>query len=212
MGRKLVCLLVLLTGLTASVAAQERLPLPTPDKMTAEQKEAAQLFIKERGEDVTHFGPFVPIMRSPVVAMRGRSLGDYLRFHSAVPSKLREFTIMLSARMFSQQYEWNFHYPIALKAGVSESVLESVRIGARPAGMPSDVETVYEFLDELHRNRSVSDPTYAKTLNLLGDKGLIDLICLDGYFMMIGEIANVDRAPLQKDSTATILPRIPDNR
>jgi 4-carboxymuconolactone decarboxylase len=212
MSHKYVCLFVLIASLTAPVLAQERLPLPAPDKMTPEQKKAAQLFIQERGEDVTHFGPFVPILRSPEVAMRGRALGDYLRFHSAVPSKLREFTIMLSARLFSQQYEWNFHYPIALKEGVSTSVLEAVRIGARPAGMSSDLETVYEFLDELHRNRSVSDPTYDKTLNLLGDKGLIDLICLDGYFMMIGEIANVDRAPLQKDSKATILPRIPDNR
>jgi 4-carboxymuconolactone decarboxylase len=212
MSHKYVRLFILIASLTAPVLAQERLPLPAPDKMTPEQKKAAQLFIQERGEDVTHFGPFVPIMRSPEVAMRGRALGDYLRFHSAVPSKLREFTIMLSARMFSQQYEWNFHYPIALKEGVSESVLEAVRIGARPTGMSNDLETVYDFLDELHRNRSVSDPTYAKTLNLLGDKGLIDLICLDGYFLMIGEIANVDRAPLQKDSKATILPRIPDNR
>ena len=168
MSHKYVCLFVLIACLTAPVLAQERLPLPAPDKMTPEQKKAAQMFIQERGEDVTHFGPFVPIMRSPEVATRGRALGDYLRFHSAVPSKLREFTIMLSARLFSQQYEWNFHYPIALKEGVSASVLEAVRIGARPAGMSSDLETVYEFLDELHRNRSVSDPTYAKTLNLLG--------------------------------------------
>jgi 4-carboxymuconolactone decarboxylase len=74
--------------------------------------------------------------------------------------------------------------------------------------MSSDVETVYDFLSELHRNQSVSDAVYAKTLSLLGDKGLIDLVCLDGYFMMIAEVANVDRLPLPNGAKSglTILP------
>jgi 4-carboxymuconolactone decarboxylase len=208
MTKKYIGLFVLMIGLAAPVIAQERLPMVSADKMTEDQKKAAQLFVSERGEPVTNFGPYVPIMRSPEIAMRARLLGDYLRFHSAISSKLREFTIMLSARQFTQQYEWNYHYPLALKAGVSADVLAAVANGARPTGMSSDEETVYDFLSELHRNQSVSDAVYAKTFSLLGDKGLIDLVCLDGYFMMIAEVANVDRLPLPKGAKPglTILP------
>src|SRR5947208_5522082 len=92
------------------VRAQQRLPTIPPEQYTAEQKKAAEEFLA--AHKVPVFGPFEPMMHSPEVMSIARSTGDYLRYHSAVGNTLSELVILVTAREWSQDYEWFVHQPI----------------------------------------------------------------------------------------------------
>src|SRR5689334_22071381 len=106
----------------AAVPADRMPPIPA-DKLTPEQKKASDDFAAERKTPV--FGPFVPLLRSPEVMLRAKAMGDYLRYKSVLPAALNEFAILLTARHWSQGYEWAVHQPIAVKAGLKAEIMRS---------------------------------------------------------------------------------------
>jgi 4-carboxymuconolactone decarboxylase len=132
-----------------SVLAQQRLPTIPPDQYTAEQKKAADEFLVARKVPV--FGPFELMMHSPEVMNMARAMGDYLRYHSAIGNTLSELVVLITAREWSQDYEWYVHYPIALKAGVAKDIADAIADGRRPTGMSADEEIVYDFTTELQK-------------------------------------------------------------
>lgn len=187
-------LLAVVVTLAGLASAQDRMPPIPADKMTPEQKKAAEDFAAGRGTAV--FGPFVPLLRSPEVMLRAKAMGDYLRFKSVLPPKLNEFVILLTARQWTQPYEWDVHYPIALKAGLEPEVAKAVQEGRRPQNMAADEEIVYDVCDELYRNRSVSDPTYARALSRFGEQGVIDMLGVHGYYTFLAIVMNTTRTAL----------------
>ncbi len=189
-----------------SAMAQDRMPEIPADKLTEAQKKAAEEFAADRKMPV--FGPFVPLLRSPEVMLRTMRMGDYLRFTSSLPPKLNEFVILITARQWTQQYEWAFHHPIALKQGLEPEVAKALLEGRRPPGMSEDEDLVYQFLDELHRNQSVSDATYARAVNRFGEQGVIDMISVNGYYTFLAMVMNTTRTALRKGDKAE-LPEFP---
>ena len=149
--------------------AQDRMPPIPAEKQTPEQRKAAEAFRANRKQDV--FGPFVPLHRSPEVMLRAMAMGDYLRYRTVFPTRLNEFIILITARHFTQQYEWYVHYPIALKEGLSRDIADAIADGRRPSGMSPDEELIHDFCTELLRNHSVSDPTYARAVARFGRAG-----------------------------------------
>jgi 4-carboxymuconolactone decarboxylase len=181
--------------LVASFAsAQDRMPPIPPETLTEAQRAAVSEFVAARGEAIS--GPFVPLLRSPEVLSRARGMSDYLRFKSVLPPRLRELVILLTARQWTQQYEWNAHYPLAVKAGLNPAILKAIAEGRRPEAMAQDEQTVYEFCGELQRNQSVSDQTYARMVALWGEQGVIDAVGLAGYYTLIAMVLNTARTPL----------------
>jgi len=183
------------------IQAQDRMPPIPADKQTPEQKKALELLAGTRGSVSTQ-GPFVPLLRSPELLNRLQSVGEYLRFKNAVPQKLVEMSILMTAGQLKQQYEWNVHYPLAIKAGLNAEVAAAIATGQRPDGMVADEAVTYDFVTELLRNRSVSDAAYAKFLARFGEQGIIDTTTLVGYYSTLALVLNVARSPAQVESTA----------
>ena len=126
-------------------------PIPA-DKLTDAQKKAIEEFKAARSVDIS--GPFVAMLRSPEVMTRARAMGDYLRFRSSLPPRLSEFVILLTARRWTQQYEWNAHAPLAIKGGLSASIVKAIADGRRPEGLAEDEEIVYALFDEIQKNQA----------------------------------------------------------
>jgi 4-carboxymuconolactone decarboxylase len=141
-------------------------------------------------------GPFNALLRSPVLVDRVQKLGEFLRFESSLPARLNEFAILITARHWNAQYEWFAHYPHALKGGLQPAVAAEVAQGKRPANMQEDEAIVYDFCTELHENKSVSDATYDAALKKFGERGVVDLIGVSGYYTLVSMVLNVDRQPL----------------
>ncbi len=176
------------------VLAQDRMPEIPADRQTEAQQKASEEFLAARKVPV--FGPFVPLLRSPQLMLNASNMGLYLRYNSVVPLKLSEFTILLTAREWSQQLEWQIHEPIARKAGLDPAIVEAVRDGRRPDAMGEDETLVYAFATELHRNRAVSDTTYARVVGKFGEQGAIDLAGINGYYTLLAMTLNMARTAL----------------
>jgi 4-carboxymuconolactone decarboxylase len=201
--RLAVFAVLLLSSFTTNASAQNRmLPIPA-DRMTEAQKKAAAEFEAARG---TLSGPWAVILRSPEMINRARSLSDYLRFNSSLPPRLSEFVILITAREWTQQYEWNAHHPLAMKGGLNPEIAKAVAEGRRPEKMADDEAALYDFCIELNRHRSVSDATYARALAKFGEQGVVDAIGLSGWYTLVAMMLNTARTPLPADAAPALTP------
>ena len=171
----------------------ERLPLPAADAMTEAQRAAAQALTNGPRKGV--FGPFVPLLHSPVLMERIGVLGEYLRFESALDARVRELVTCAVARELGNQFEWIVHAPAAIKAGVAAEAIEALRLGRRAAPLADDEQVALDLALELLRHDGVSEPTYAAAEARFGRQGVVDLSALVGYFAMVCWIMNVAHTP-----------------
>jgi ABC-type molybdate transport system substrate-binding protein/alkylhydroperoxidase family enzyme len=181
-------------GLEPAGAPGARFKPLAPDEMTDAQRKVYEAIAGGPRGGVR--GPFNPLLRSPELADRAQKLGEYLRFNSSMPPRLNELAILITARYWTSQYEWHAHSALALKAGLSPSIVEDVSKGKRPAGLTEDEAAVYDFCTELHRDKAVSDAAYATLVKRFGERGAVDLIGVSGYYTMVSMVLNVDRHPL----------------
>ena len=189
-----------------AAVAEDRLPTIPPASYTEAQKKAAEDFLAARKVPV--FGPFEPLMHSPEVMSQARAMGDYLRYKSGIGNTLSEFVILITAREWTQDYEWFVHAPIAAKAGIKPELIEAIRDGRRPVGMTGDEEIVYNFSTELHRNHRVSDATFARADQRFGKAAVVDLVGINSYYTLLAMHLNVARYHMPADGTP--LPRFPE--
>ena len=200
---RLATAVLFLLALTTGARAQERMaPIPK-DKMSDAQKKAAAEFEAARG---TLTGPWQVMLRSPDMINRARALSDYLRFKSSLPPRLSELVILITAREWAQQYEWNAHHPLALKGGLDPAIAKAVGEGRRPEKMAEDEAILYDFCMELQRNRSVSDATYARAVGKFGEQGVVDAIGLSGWYTLVAMVLNTARTPLPDGAAPAIAP------
>jgi 4-carboxymuconolactone decarboxylase len=196
--------LLLAVGWPMTAAAQDRLPPIPAEKMTPEQRRAAEEFRAARMAEVS--GPFMPLLRSPEVMNRARAMGDYLRFKSVFPPRLSELAILITARHWTQNYEWDAHYQLALKGGLRDDIARAVADGRRPERMGEDEETLYNFCTELHQNKSVSDATYARMVTAFGEQGVVDAIGISGYYTLLAMVLNTARTPVPAGRAPALAP------
>jgi len=180
--------------LTSPLGAQERMPPIPADKLDPAQTKAAEAFAEGRGYQVR--GPFVPLIRSPEVMLRAKAMGDYLRFKSTLPRRVNEMVILITAREWTQQYEWNAHQPEAIKAGLRREIADAIADGSRPAGMAEDEEAAYDLALEILRLKRVGDATYRHAVTKFGEQGVIDLLGVVGYYNFLAIVMNATRTAL----------------
>ena len=171
----------------------DRMPPLAEETMSEEQKSAAaELAAGPRGGVR---GPFIALLRSPELMRRLQKVGEYLRYHSALERRLGEFAMLIVARRLTQQFEWQVHYPLAIEAGLAKETADVLAGGSRPRTMREDEATVYDFCSELLHAHGVAEDTYGRALALLGERGVVDLVGLIGYFMTVSLALNVAHTP-----------------
>ena len=181
-------------------------PLPESEMSEAQLKAAREFASGPRGR-VNPNGPNFALLRSPQLMERSQKVGEYLRYNSSIPTRLNEFAILITARQWNAQMEWFAHHPLAIKAGLSPEVAADLAQGRRPAGMKDDEAAVYQFCKEIHDNKEVSDATYKAVVEKFGERGVMDLIGLTGYYTMLAMVLNVTRMALP-DGASPPLPAL----
>jgi len=167
-------------------------PLDAASMTAAQRAAAAELAAGPRGGVK---GPFIALLRSPELMQRLQKVGEYLRFGSSLEPRISELVMLLVARQWTQQFEWAVHVPLALEAGVKRETLESLAAGRRPLAMAPDEAIAYDFCVELTANRGVSDATYRMAVAQFGERGLLDMLGVVGYFTTVSMVLNVARTP-----------------
>jgi 4-carboxymuconolactone decarboxylase len=185
----------------------DRMPPLARESMDDTQRAAADELIAGPRKGVK--GPFIALLRSPRLLAPLQKAGEYLRFDSALPRRVSEFATLVVSRQWTQQFEWFTHVPLAIDEGTSAETIEALRIGRRPPAMSIDEALVYDFIVELTTHRGVADETFAACIERFGERGLIDLVGLVGYFTMISMVLNVARTPPAEVPGVAALPESP---
>jgi 4-carboxymuconolactone decarboxylase len=138
-------------------------------------------------------GPFNAWLRSPVLADRLQKVGEYVRFDTSLDKRLNEMAILMTAQHWGSQYEWYAHAQLAIKAGLDPAIVTALGAGKKPDNMKDDEVVVWEFTTQLRRDRNVDDAIYDKALERFGERGIMDLIAVNGYYDVVSMTLNVAR-------------------
>src|SRR6187200_147934 len=155
----------------------------TYQSMNPAQKKMFENLIS--GERRGAAGPFNVLLRSPEMGDLAQQFGASMRFHSSIPPKLNELAIIITARHWTSQYEWYAHRRAAQNAGLCQSIIDAVAAGTRPASMAADERAVYDFMSELLATKQVSDATFKAAKDTFGERGVVDLIGVSGYYQLV---------------------------
>jgi len=171
-----------------------RVSILAEDKLTPAQRALLDSIRSgPRGGSTTIRGPFAVFLHAPAFGELAQQLGGHCRFKTAVAPRLSEFAILVTAKLWRAQYEWFAHVPQAERAGVKTETIRDLHKGRVPKSAPKDERAIYDFVQELYKTRRVSDKTYARVRDLLGEPATVEFVGILGYYVLISMILNVFR-------------------
>jgi 4-carboxymuconolactone decarboxylase len=218
MKSKLLCAGVIALLVIGAALAQNATPPASPalqlrgdrfkpltyDQLTPPQKAMVAHILT--GPRASMDGPYNVLLRSPEMGDLAQQFGASMRYHSSLPPKLNEFAILITARTWTAQHAWIAHHRAALQAGLSAAICDAVANGKRPPSMQPDEEAIYNFTTELLNTKQVSDATFAAVKDKLGERGVVDLVGVVGYYQLVSMLLNVDRYPVAPGLTPELKP------
>jgi 4-carboxymuconolactone decarboxylase len=174
-----------------------RLPALTEDKLDEAQRALlSSMRAGPRGDRVKLGGPFGVYMHAPQYGELTQQLGAFLRFKTSLEPRLSEFAILCTARLWRAQYEWHAHAPVAEKAGVKAEAIADLKAGRTPKKVAKDERAIFDFVQEIYKKRRVSERNYNRVQGFLGDRGMVELAGILGYYAGVSMILNVFNVPL----------------
>ena len=194
MKRRTACALLAALSATFAIdsmaadppAGEKRFPQLTPEQLSEQQKPLGEQILKV--SSVGLGGPYNPMLRSPVLGQRMFDLLYYLRWNTSVPLRLNEFAILIIGRQWRSQVEWFAHAPLAIKSGLSAEIVAELKTNKRPSNMKPDEAIVYDFVTELTTKHAVSDETFKRAKEILGEQQVVDLTAVAGTYVTVAMI------------------------
>ncbi|CAB3827376.1 MULTISPECIES: carboxymuconolactone decarboxylase family protein [Achromobacter] len=175
-----------------------RIPLPTPDTMTDDQKRVYEKIVSgPRGRLV---GPLRAALHSPELAERWQALGALLRFGTSLAPRVSELAIVVTARRWNSQIEWHIHAQAARAAGISDAVLDAIRARETPVFDNPDDAVVYEFARQIQETGEVDPDLYAQAVARWDAVGVVELTAVIGYYTMVSMTLNAHEIPMPDDA------------
>ena len=172
----------------------DRYAPPPAGELTQEQQRVADAISGGLRGEIP--GPLAMWLLRPEFADRAQRLGEYARYRTRLPPSLSEIAILAVARYWGSEFEWHAHKQIAIDAGVSPDMIESIRTHQVPDWETSEQATVHEFSKTLLESQRVSDDLFERAIAVLGQEGVVDLIGILGYYSLISMTINVFDVPL----------------
>lgn len=175
-----------------------RIPLPTPDTMTDDQKRVYEKIVSgPRGRLV---GPLRAALHSPELAERWQALGALLRFGTSLAPRVSELAIVVTARRWNSQIEWHIHAQAARAAGISDAVLDAIQARETPVFDNAGDAVVYEFARQIQETGQVDPDLYAQAVARWDAVGVVELTAVIGYYTMVSMTLNAHEIPMPDDA------------
>ena len=177
-------------------ASGARLPYPTRADLGEAGARVAAIFARNPAPETPVSGPLAFAAYNPAVATALLDLHDGAVTQGTLDAHARELAIMVACRETNYTLEWNAHERSALTAGVEASVIDVVKTDKALTGLSEQDATVIRFGRELLRDRSMSSETFAKSVELFGERGTMDLVAVMMTYAVSGFYAiAVDEHP-----------------
>ena len=176
------------------------------EDLTSEQKEIHDAIINgPRGHVV---GPLRVWLNNPGLARSAQTVGAYARYGTCLSKGLSELAIIVTGRVWSSAFEWEHHAPLAIEGGIDPKHVETISLGKKPIFENPEQNAVFDFAAEANILKNVSDNTYKRLVDLLGENAAIDIVGICGYYSLISMTLNVFEVP--NDTDKWPLPEVKD--
>ena len=127
-------------------------------------------------------GPFNAMLYAPDVGHALQELGTAIRFRTHLAARIRETAILVVAWAWDSGYERSSHEPIGREAGLTEPEIEALRAGADPGFTDEQERVAYSVVRALTGPADLDDQQYAAAVAVLGERALVELSTLVGYY------------------------------
>jgi 4-carboxymuconolactone decarboxylase len=176
------------------------------EDLSNEQKEIHDAIVNgPRGHVV---GPLRIWLNNPGLAKSAQTVGAYARYGTSLPQALSELAILTTGRVWSSEFEWEHHAPLAIEGGIDPKHVDTISLGKRPLFEKPEEQAVFDFAAEANILKNVSDITYKNLVDILGENAAIDIVGICGYYSLISMTLNVFKVP--RDTDTWILPNVDD--
>ena len=191
------------SGLPADIDSQSlsRLPPVQRDQLNDDGKRIWDLIAGGRPMPAT--GPAPVTMHSPKLAEPIQNLNQYLRT-TVVGPKYFELSALIAAREIDQHYEWSGHEPAGLRAGLDQATIDAVKFNRDVAALPEKDATVIRLGRASFRDHKVDPTLWAKTVELFGRQGAVEITAIMGDYAMVGLVLNAVNQQLPPGRVSTL--------
>jgi 4-carboxymuconolactone decarboxylase len=165
-----------------------RLKLLSPGEMSEDQKQTYDESIAgKRGKPPP---PMMAWLNSPEMARHATRLGGFLRFDTVFSPAITEIPILVTARHWTSHYEWYAHRLLALKGGLDPKIIDDIRDRRTPTFDDPKAKIVYDVAKSLHEGHGVAKSLYDEAVKVVGERGVVEIIGLCGYYTMVSMTLN----------------------
>lgn len=181
-----------------------RVPLVAPEAGSPDQQAAFAEVARQR-RAVPRL--FQAMAHSPAATRHVGALGAYLRFDTVLTPLLREVVTLAIAGRWDCPYERLHHQPPATRLGLSPAALAALDAGAVPAELPPLEQAAVAYAQALTRDGQADDTTVEQLRAALGERGLVELTVLVGYYTLLALFLNGLNVDLDAEPNDPAAPR-----
>jgi len=143
---------------------------------------------------------FARMAHSPGALEAVASVGEHVRFHSVFDEVLREMIICTVSKEVGNWYEWTHHIhrmPDDMRAVCGTPEAEE---------LPAPVGPALRFSRIVANNEKADDALIEEIRAALGDRGLVDLTVMVGYYQLVGTFCTALHVPIEDDIDRAPMP------
>jgi 4-carboxymuconolactone decarboxylase len=179
-----------------------RIEMPPPEALSAEQSAAcAEVIQGPRGKVPV---PMIGWLHNPELARRLQKLGELLRFETSIEPVLTELAILVCARHWTSHVEWKAHKALGLAAGMDPRIPAAIAARREPELDSERARAVYALCSELLKHGRVPDALYRSAIAQLGERGVMEVVGLVGYYSLVSFTLNTFELGLPESAVAEL--------
>ena len=174
--------------------SQPRVP-PVNDDSDLDEDARALLGATSLGPAVNIFRTFI---RHPKLFKRWLVFANHILFKSTIPPRDRELLILRTGWRCRAEYEWGHHSQLAKQVGLTDEEILRVTKGPEMSEWSSFDRALLRAADELHKNNTISERTWAYLDARYDEKQLMDVVFTVGEYNLVSWALRSFRVPMDE--------------
>lgn len=149
---------------------------------------------------------YATLARHPLLYRPRAVQSAYIRTGATLSDRAREILILRIGWLCGAEYEWAQHVRAARRIDMSDDEIRRIATGADASGWDPFEATLIRAADELHRDDTISDPTWRALDERYGTAELIDVVITVAGYRMVSVALNSLGTQLEGDLERGLIP------
>lgn len=175
-----------------------RIAYPEPSRY--EHEPLAARIQAERGGRLLNL--YKMLLHSPPVAEGWLAFLTAIRQKAALPGRYRELAILRVAALNDASYEFDAHVPFALREGLRQETIDTLRAARVPEDLDDADRAVIAYTDAMTREIRVSDTVFAQVRARLAERQVVELTATIGAYNCVSRFLEALRIDHERPSAA----------